>query len=64
MRECGKYVKMRDFPHGCGMVDTYVLYNSPERVILNAVFTMKNVLLGSDARKAGFRTPQYADHFA
>ena len=23
MRECGKYVKMRDFPHDCGMVDTY-----------------------------------------
>ena len=22
MRECGKYVKMRDFPHDCGMVDT------------------------------------------
>ena len=25
MRECGKYVKMRDFPHDCGMVDTYDL---------------------------------------
>ena len=25
MRECGKYIKMRDFPHDCGMVDTYVL---------------------------------------
>ena len=25
MRECGKYVKMRDFPHDCGMVDTYEL---------------------------------------
>ena len=24
MRECGKDVKMRDFPHDCGMVDTYV----------------------------------------
>ena len=23
MRECGKDVKMRDFPHDCGMVDTY-----------------------------------------
>ena len=23
MRECGKYIKMRDFPHDCGMVDTY-----------------------------------------
>ena len=23
MRECGKEVKMRDFPHDCGMVDTY-----------------------------------------
>ena len=23
MRECGKYVKMRDFPHDCGRVDTY-----------------------------------------
>ncbi len=23
MRECGKYVKMRDFPHDCVMVDTY-----------------------------------------
>ena len=25
MRECGKYVKMRDFPHDCGTVDTYVM---------------------------------------
>ena len=25
MRECGKYVKMRDFPHDCGRVDTYEL---------------------------------------
>ena len=24
MRECGKDVKMRDFPHDCRMVDTYV----------------------------------------
>ena len=24
MRECGKYAKMRDFPHDCGTVDTYV----------------------------------------
>ena len=23
MREWGKYVKIRDFPHDCGMVDTY-----------------------------------------
>ncbi len=23
MRECGKYITMRDFPHDCGMVDTY-----------------------------------------
>ena len=23
--KCGKYVKMRDFPHDCGMVDTYAL---------------------------------------
>ena len=26
MRECGKYVKMRDFPHDCGMVDTYDIH--------------------------------------
>ena len=25
MRECGKYAKMRDFPHDCGTVDTYVI---------------------------------------
>ena len=25
MRECGKDIKMRDFPHDCGMVDTYGL---------------------------------------
>ena len=25
MRECGKDVKMRDLPHDCGMVDTYVM---------------------------------------
>ena len=24
MRECGKSAKMRDFPHDCGTVDTYV----------------------------------------
>ena len=24
MRECGTDVKMRDFTHDCGMVDTYV----------------------------------------
>ena len=28
MRECGKYIKMRDFPHDCGMVDTYVMGRS------------------------------------
>ena len=26
MRECGKYLKMRAFPHDCGMVDTYGQY--------------------------------------
>ncbi len=26
MRECGKYIKMRDFPHDFGMVDTYELF--------------------------------------
>ena len=29
MRECGKYVKMRDFPHDCGMVDTYDIVYGP-----------------------------------
>ena len=29
MWECGKYVKMRDFPHDCGMVDTYVHRKCP-----------------------------------
>ena len=24
MRECGKLPNLRDFPHDCGMVDTYV----------------------------------------
>ena len=28
IRECGKYVKMRDFPYDCGMVDTYGNANS------------------------------------
>ena len=23
MRECGKFARMRDFPHDCGTVDTY-----------------------------------------
>ena len=32
MRECGKDVKMRDFPHDCGMVDTYASSkNRPRR---------------------------------
>ena len=26
MRECGKDDKMRDFPHNCGMVDTYGIH--------------------------------------
>ena len=26
MRECGKYIKMRDFPNDCGMVDTYAMF--------------------------------------
>ena len=25
MRECGKYAKLRDFPHDCGTVDTYAV---------------------------------------
>ena len=38
MWECGKYIKMRDFPHDCGMVDTYahlVLYvcNTPSLIL-------------------------------
>ena len=28
MRDCGKDVKMRDFPHDCGMVDTYEFLSS------------------------------------
>ena len=28
MRKCGKYVKMRDFPHDFGMVGTYAFQNS------------------------------------
>ena len=24
IRACGKYAQMRDFPHDCGTVDTYV----------------------------------------
>ena len=30
MRECGKYIKMRDFPHDCGMVDTYACADTAE----------------------------------
>ena len=26
MRECGKLPNLRDFPHDCGMVDTYGLF--------------------------------------
>ena len=36
MRECGKDVKMRDFPHDCGMVDTYANHNREN------VITMQN----------------------
>ena len=25
MRECGKLPNLRDFPHDCGMVDTYAI---------------------------------------
>ena len=35
MRECGKYIKMQDFPHDCGMVDTYAIWQrtAQDRVI-------------------------------
>ena len=29
MRECGKYAKMRDFPHDCRMIDTYGYASTP-----------------------------------
>ena len=33
MRECGKYAKMRDYPHDCGTVDTYELSRSSLRLM-------------------------------
>ena len=36
MRECGKLPNLRDFPHDCGMVDTYVLSSfSPVSLVNN-----------------------------
>ena len=41
MRECGKDVKMRYFPHDCGMVDTYdIIYVSTSQ----ALVTIKGIL--------------------
>ena len=37
MRECGKLPNLRDFPHDCGMVDTYVMF----------CITCHNAILGS-----------------
>ena len=34
MWECGKEAKMRDFPHDCGTVDTYVVFNRRLQLIL------------------------------
>ena len=55
MRECGKYIKMRDFPHDCGMVDTYEI--RPKAVFTRATFaymsTQREVFEGqTTARRA------------
>ena len=41
MRECGKYVKMRDFPHDCGMVDTYGWLSMLEKISGLIIYTTK-----------------------
>ena len=51
MRECGKYIKMRDFPHDCGMVDTYVGVTPPHlRTSDNLFFLLKRHALGVEKR--------------
>ena len=40
IRECGKDVKMRDFPHDCGMVDTYAIVKLMLRNISDLVTSM------------------------
>ena len=46
MRECGKYIKMRDFPHDCGMVDTYANDAQVSCVTLPANSEMHQVSAG------------------
>ena len=57
MRECGKYVKMRDFPHDCGMVDTY----DQHVVMSSSYFTFLN--FKKNIRINIFITIQYLKHF-
>ena len=35
MRECGKLPNLRDFPHDCGMVDTYVIKYAKLQLIIS-----------------------------
>ena len=54
MRECGKLPNLRDFPHDCGMVDTYgvkfvVRVSGMSTVRLNVWVRVRvSNLLGSD----------------
>ena len=48
MRECGKYIKMRDFPHDCGMVDTYGhVYFKRQDIICQCIITASFATEGS-----------------
>ena len=62
MRECGKYVKMRDFPHDCGMVDTYGIYGeryNTSPTIINATGTRTFILSWKDAKINLFKIANY-----
>ena len=70
MRECGKGVKMRDFPHVCGMVDTYVnntskgqirsanvdVYTPPQPRLSNATATAESQEASSSSSLYSWRS--------
>ncbi len=55
MRECGKYIKMRYFPHDCGMVDTYAtIANNETRAVPSlCVLVPRTLLRGLDPQSNG-----------
>ena len=45
MRECGKYANMRDFPHDCGMVDTYAISTYRQYMATSTILNTSYLIL-------------------